>query len=55
VFAHQDTGNHTPDAVSSGRRALVRMALTHLCLAAQVSEDTRLARQTCSASRTQAI
>ncbi|MGH8804975.1 MAG: aminopeptidase N, partial [Polaromonas sp.] len=35
--AHQDTGAYTPDAVSSGRRALAGMALTHLCLAAQAS------------------
>ena len=35
--AHQDTGNYTPDAVSSGRRALAGMALTHLCLADQAS------------------
>ena len=37
--ANQDTGNYTPDAVSSGRRALAGMALTHLCLAAQASGD----------------
>ena len=31
--AHQDTGTYTPDVVSSGRRELTGMALTHLCLA----------------------
>ncbi len=31
---HQDTGAYTPDAESSGRRALAGMALTYLCLAA---------------------
>ena len=31
--ANHDTGNYTPDAKSSGRRALAGMALTHLCLA----------------------
>ena len=36
---HQDTGSYTPDIVSSGRRALTGMALTHLCLAAQTSAD----------------
>ncbi len=35
--AHQDTGTYTPDAVSSGRRALAGMALSHLCLAALAS------------------
>ena len=38
--ANQDTGSYVPDAVSSGRRALAGMALTHLCLAAQTSGDT---------------
>ena len=37
--ANSDTGAYTPDAVSSGRRALAGMALTHLCLAARVSGD----------------
>ncbi|MBC7548593.1 MAG: aminopeptidase N [Polaromonas sp.] len=37
--ANQDTGSYTPDAVSSGRRALAGMALTHLCLAAQTTGD----------------
>ncbi|MGB4117772.1 MAG: aminopeptidase N [Polaromonas sp.] len=32
--ANQDTGNYTPDAASSGRRALAGLALTYLCLAA---------------------
>ena len=35
--ASQDTGAYTPDAVSSGRRALSGMALSQLCLAAQAS------------------
>ncbi len=35
--ANQDTGAYTPDPVSSGRRALAGMALTHLCLAAVVN------------------
>jgi aminopeptidase N len=35
--ANHDTGAYTPDPVSSGRRALAGMALTHLCLAAQAS------------------
>ncbi len=37
--ANQDTGGYTPDAVSSGKRALSGMALTHLCLAANASGD----------------
>ena len=37
--AHQDTGHYIPDAVSSGRRALAGMALTHLCLAGQATGD----------------
>ncbi|MDB5870417.1 MAG: alanyl aminopeptidase Metallo peptidase family, partial [Polaromonas sp.] len=37
--ASQDTGAYTPDPVSSGRRALAGMALTHLCLAACASGD----------------
>ena len=32
--ANHDTGNYTPDAASSGRRALTGMALTYLCIAA---------------------
>ncbi|MDB5744825.1 MAG: aminopeptidase, partial [Polaromonas sp.] len=35
--ANHDTGAYTPDPVSSGRRALAGMALTHLCLAARAS------------------
>jgi aminopeptidase N len=31
---HRETGAYRPDPVSSGRRALAGMALTHLCLAA---------------------
>uniref|UniRef100_UPI00286AC310 aminopeptidase N n=1 Tax=Polaromonas sp. TaxID=1869339 RepID=UPI00286AC310 len=38
--ANQDSGAYTPDAVSSGRRALAGMALTQLCLAAQASPST---------------
>ena len=36
---NQPTGPYSPDATSSGRRALAGMALTHLCLAAQQSGD----------------
>ena len=36
---HQDTGSYTPDAVSSGRRALAGLALNALCLAATHSGD----------------
>ena len=35
--ANQDSGAYTPDAKSSGRRALTGLALTHLCLAAQIT------------------
>ena len=38
--ANRDTGAYLPDPVSSGRRALAGMALTHLCLAAQETGDT---------------
>ena len=38
--AHHDTGAYTPDAASSGRRALAGMALIHLCLAAQSGIDS---------------
>ncbi len=37
--ANHDTGAYTPDPLSSGRRALAGMALTHLCLAARISGD----------------
>ena len=37
--ANHDTGNYTPDAASSGRRALAGMALTYLCIAAIASGD----------------
>ncbi|MES2362732.1 MAG: aminopeptidase N [Pseudomonadota bacterium] len=37
--ANHDTGAYTPDAASSGRRALAGMALTHLCLSAVASGD----------------
>src|SRR5690349_22893847 len=32
--------SYTPDPVSSGRRALAGIALTHLCLAARASGDS---------------
>jgi aminopeptidase N len=38
--AHQDNGAYRPDPVSSGRRALAGLALTHLCLASRASGDT---------------
>jgi aminopeptidase N len=37
---HQNNGAYTPDAYSSGRRALAGMALANLCLASQSSSDT---------------
>jgi aminopeptidase N len=37
---HRENGAYRPDAVSSGRRALTGLALTHLCLAARRSGDT---------------
>ncbi len=37
--AHQDTGAYRPDAASSGRRALVGMALAQLCLVARKTND----------------
>jgi aminopeptidase N len=37
---HRDTGGYSPDPVSSGRRALAGMALTHLCLAARPHPST---------------
>lgn len=37
--AHRDSGAYRPDPVSSGRRALCGLALTHLCLAARASGD----------------
>ncbi len=36
---HSDNGAYRPDPVSSGRRALAGMALTHLCLEARDSGD----------------
>jgi aminopeptidase N len=45
-MANMDTGAYTPDAESSGRRALAGMALTHLCLAAQGSGDAMWADKT---------
>ncbi|TWO72945.1 aminopeptidase N [Caenimonas sedimenti] len=38
--AHSENGAYSPDAVSSGRRALAGLALTHLCLAARSSGDS---------------
>ena len=38
--ANHDTGAYAPDPLSSGRRALAGMALSHLCLAAKTSGDT---------------
>jgi aminopeptidase N len=38
--AHQNAGGYSPDAVSSGRRALANMAQSMLCLAARESGDT---------------
>ncbi|HYW58090.1 MAG TPA: aminopeptidase N [Polaromonas sp.] len=37
--ANHENGAYTPDPLSSGRRALAGMALTHLCLAAVASGD----------------
>jgi aminopeptidase N len=37
--AHQDKGGYSPDATSAGRRALVGMALSYLCLAATQTGD----------------
>jgi len=37
--AHADNGGYQPDALSSGRRALAALALSHLCLAARSSGD----------------
>ena len=36
---NRDTGAYQPDPLSSGRRALAGIALTHLCLAARASGD----------------
>jgi aminopeptidase N len=36
---HRENGAYSPDAVSSGRRALAGLALTHLCLAARRNGD----------------
>jgi aminopeptidase N len=38
--AHQNNGAYTPDAFSSGRRALAGMALANLCLASKTSGDS---------------
>lgn len=38
--ANKDNGAYRPDPVSSGRRALAGLALTHLCIAARHSGDT---------------
>ncbi len=37
--AHQNPGGYSPDAVSSGRRALANMAQSMLCLAARETQD----------------
>jgi aminopeptidase N len=37
---HQNNGAYTPDAYSSGRRALAGMALANLCLASKASGDS---------------
>ncbi len=36
---HKDNGAYRPDPVSSGRRALAGLALTHLCIAARKTRD----------------
>ncbi len=38
--AHQTQGGYSPDATSSGRRALANLALQHLCLAATLRNET---------------
>jgi aminopeptidase N len=38
--AHENNGPYTPDAYSSGRRALAGMALANLCLASKASSDS---------------
>ncbi len=38
-MANMNTGAYTPDATSSGRRALAGMALTYLCIASRESGD----------------
>ncbi len=38
--AHRESGAYRPDSVSSGRRALTGLALTHLCLASRTSGDS---------------
>jgi aminopeptidase N len=38
-MANMDTGAYTPDAASSGRRALAGIALTYLCIASQETGD----------------
>ena len=37
---HKDTGAYTPDATSTGRRALAGLSLTMLCLAARTTGNT---------------
>jgi aminopeptidase N len=50
--AHRENGAYSPDPVSSGRRALAGLALTHLCIAARCPA-TRCGRaRPTSASRT---
>jgi aminopeptidase N len=38
--AHENNGTYTPDAYSSGRRALAGMALANLCIAAKASGNS---------------
>jgi aminopeptidase N len=38
--AHRENGAYRPDPVSSGRRALAGLALTHLCIASRLSGDS---------------
>jgi aminopeptidase N len=40
AVAHTDTGAYSPDAASAGRRALLGMSWSMLCLAARQSHDT---------------
>ena len=43
---NQTSGKYTPDAVSSGKRALANIALGYLCLAARLSNDSHLPQVT---------
>jgi aminopeptidase N len=46
---HRVTGEYSPDATSSGRRALQGLALNYLCLAGQSLNDDHWAQQTVQA------